>query len=529
MSQNETDRACLWEDGLRECVLGIVGTGPGFAALLALAAERDLEEFLPPMRLAGVACTAAQAAERGFERRGVVRYESWQELLAAHPDLTVLVDLRQERLGLTDLRKALPPHVSLIDRQAAVFLCALHNMHRAGAHTRTRLDHSRAMLDAVVTQIREDILLLDLGGRVLDMNPHVFQRTGRPKDALVGLPCWQVQTLARGVPFCPEPCADCPMQATLRTESKAEARMTRVSPGGELLYFRVYSYPIFDERGDLVRIMVMRRDITARTRLERERQQAEKLSVVGEMSMYLAHEIRNPLCAIGGFITALGRSPNLDAADREKVDIILAETRRLDTMLTSVLNFARPAAPGRSDADAQALLREAAELMRIGYSGQGFTFATQAEPGLPRAACDPDRLKQCLVNLLKNAMEAMPDGGEIGLCARRQDDMVALEVRDRGRGMSPRELDQAFSPFRSTKAGGYGLGLAMIRKIMDEAGGDVRIASTQGQGTTVTLLVPAVLSTSWSLSPAPEILDDTLPRAEEPAPADGPGAPDDRN
>jgi PAS domain S-box-containing protein len=514
MSQGEAERTCLWEDGLRECVLGIVGTGPGFAALAALAEEHDLEEFLPPMRLAGVACTPEQAAARGLDRRGTAHYDSWRELLAAHPDLTVLVDLREERLGLTDLRTALPPQVSLIDRQAAVFLCALHNMHRAGAHTRTRLGHSRALLDAVVTQIREDILLLDLQGRVLDMNPHVYQRTGRPKEELLGQPCRQVQTLARGVPFCPEPCADCPVQATLRTERKAEARMTRVSPGGELLYFRVYSYPIFDERGDLERIMVMRRDITTRTRLERERQQAEKLSVVGEMSMYLAHEIRNPLCAIGGFITALGRSPNLDAADREKVEIILAETRRLDAMLTSVLNFARPAAPGHSDADIAPLMREAAELMGIGYAGQGFRFACEVEPGLPRAAMDPDRLKQCLVNLMKNAMEAMPGGGEIALHARREDDMLALEVRDRGHGMSPRELDQVFSPFRSTKAGGYGLGLAMIRKLMDEAGGDVRIASTLGQGTSVTLLVPAVLSMSWSPSPVPEILDDTLPRDE---------------
>jgi PAS domain-containing protein len=232
MSQGEAERTCLWEDGLRECVLGIVGTGPGFAALAALAEEHDLEEFLPPMRLAGVACTPEQAAARGLDRRGTAHYDSWRELLAAHPDLTVLVDLREERLGLTDLRTALPPQVSLIDRQAAVFLCALHNMHRAGAHTRTRLGHSRALLDAVVTQIREDILLLDLQGRVLDMNPHVYQRTGRPKEELLGQPCRQVQTLARGVPFCPEPCADCPVQATLRTERKAEARMTGSAPAG---------------------------------------------------------------------------------------------------------------------------------------------------------------------------------------------------------------------------------------------------------------------------------------------------------
>ncbi len=495
-AERPENATCLWEDGLRQCVVGIIGTGAGFAAITSLIAETALEEFLPPMRLAGVACRPGEALLRGLDQRGIMHHATWQELLAVHPDITLVVDLREERAELPGLRTALPPQVSLIDRQSAVFLCALHNMSRAGAHTLSRLDRSRAMLDAVAAEIREDIMLLDARSRVLDMNDHVCQRTGRPKEHLTGLPCWQVQTLEPGVPFCEAPAPDCPFAAVLRTGRKAEALMTRITPDGELRYFRVYAYPVVHAApgagNGSSRVLVMRRDITERTLRERDRGKAEKMAVVGEMSMYLAHEIRNPLCAIGGFINALSRSPNLGPSDREKIAIVLDETRRLEAMLTAVLDFARPGDDHGGEADAARTTAEALELMRIGYASQGFEFRLEADPDLPLAACAPDRLKQCMVNLLKNSMEAMPGGGTITARVLLDGDMVAIQVSDTGRGMTPEELEHVFSPFHSRKHEGYGLGLAMIRKIVEGAGGDVRLLSREGRGTTVVLRLPPV-------------------------------------
>ena len=126
------------------------------------------------------------------------------------------------------------------------------------------------------------------------------------------------------------------------------------------------------------------------------------------------------------------------------------------------------------------------ELLRIGYVNQGFSF-TYAAPNtkLPRVRMDQERLKQCILNLVKNSMEAMPGGGEITLLSGISGEYVYLEVKDRGCGMNESQMEKAFNPFFTTKEQGYGLGLAMIKKIVEEEGGKVGISSTEGQGTTV--------------------------------------------
>nr|WP_280712755.1 ATP-binding protein [Desulfobaculum xiamenense] len=385
-----------------------------------------------------------------------------------------------------------------MDRGAAVFLCGLHSLFQAGAHTRSRLQSSEALLYAVAGQIREDIMLLDLRGRVEDMNIHVQTRTGAARHELIGKPCWNVQTLTQGTPFCRGPNRKCPFHTTLTTRAKAEALLTRVDPEGNLMYFRVYSYPIFGESGDMEHVMIMRRDITSRTRRERQLSQSEKLAVIGEMSMYLAHEIKNPLFAIGGFVHALMRSEAIVGKDREKLEIIQEECLRLDRILGSILSFARPSKDPSESVDLAAVVSQVAELMRIGYGKQNYEFDTRSDYPLPKVQGGADRIKQCLINILKNSMEAMPGGGKIVISTGTSGDMVALIVEDTGRGMSQSEMERAFSPFYTTKDQGSGLGLAMIKKIIEEFGGRVELHSREGHGTTVTLLFMPYLAERWA-------------------------------
>jgi signal transduction histidine kinase len=133
----------------------------------------------------------------------------------------------------------------------------------------------------------------------------------------------------------------------------------------------------------------MRRDITARTYKEKHQQQVEKLTVIGEMSTYLAHEIRNPIMAIGGFANALLRNERLEPRDREKLTIIADETRRLEHMLTNILNFSRPTNQTLGSADLNAVAREAVELMQVGYARPELVFDVVLDPHLPRAWARP--------------------------------------------------------------------------------------------------------------------------------------------
>lgn len=495
MTERTSDAANYCVYGAEEFAfrIGIVGTGSGFKSIIDFITSTEYSEYLPPMALAAVA-----QADPGAERLHYLKdldvpvYPDWRSMLAAHPEINLVVELTGKH-RLPELRAALSPHVSLVDHGIGIFFCCLHNLHQVTAHCRVDLFRQRRLLEAVMEQVREDVMLLDARCRVVDVNRSVARRLGRERPELVGLPCWEVQTLPGGEAFCLEMDAKCPVAVTLKTREKAEALLTRVSPEGHLLYFRVYSYPIFDDAGSLSHVLVMRRDITARTYQEKAQQEREKLAVLGEMAMYLAHEIRNPLCAIGGFTNALLHAPEISEKTREKLTIVVEETERLEAMLSSILKFTRPSRTVLEDVDLNALVADVVELTRIGYAAAGFTFLTALAPDLPKVQGNADLFKQVLLNLLKNAIEAMPAGGEIAVSTGLSGDMAVLVVKDAGVGMSAKDIEHAFSPFYTTKDRGMGLGLAMIKKSVEEIGGRVELVSVEGAGTTVSLFIPPVL------------------------------------
>ena len=486
--------ACLWEDGDREYCVAVVGTGPGFMALLDVAFNPLFRDFIPPVRVIGVARPGPNPAKLDYAReRGLPFYETLDELMASQPHVNMVVDLTGEDARLRSVRERFGDRVTILDQDAAIFICGLHDMAKANTSFRDDLDRQRHLLQAIVDEVREDIMLLDLEGRVVDMNRNVWRRTGRSKPELIGKYCWEVLTKRDGKQFCNSLDAKCPLQRSLETRLKDEALFTRVSAGGRLLYYRVYSYPVFDRSGRLSHIMMMHRDITARTHREKHLQQTEKLAAIGEMSTYLAHEIRNPLCAIGGFTQVLLRSPNLSEKEREKVGIIAEETKRLDKLLSGILNFARPVKTPLDEVDVGELASDTVELMQIGYQEMGYRFSLDVEQGVPKIRGGAENIKQCLVNMIKNSMEAMPDGGPIRVSVGLEGDRVRLGVEDQGTGMDEVEQERAFSPFYSTKEGGTGLGLAMIKKLVADMGGSIELRSQPGKGTAIYLLFPPIL------------------------------------
>ena len=261
-----------------------------------------------------------------------------------------------------------------------------------------------------------------------------------------------------GSPFCKS--LD-PLLPLLTRRSRAAKRKNpwslRINASGLLQYYRLYAYPIFDMRGDMSHIMVMHRDITERTHREKYQQCRDKFTIIGEMSTYLAHEIRNPLSAVGGFANSLLRSPCLGEKEKEKAQIIVDETRRLDRLLTNMLDFVRPTHVPGGTVDIRAICSDVTELMDIGYSTRGYRLDVQAREDIPAVHGDPDAFKQCLVNLIKNSIEAMPGGGTVTLDLSLVEGEVLIKVIDQGVGMNEQEQDRAFSPFYTTKSNGCGL------------------------------------------------------------------------
>ncbi len=239
--------------------------------------------------------------------------------------------------------------------------------------------------------------------------------------------------------------------------------------------------------------------MTSTMQMEQRLQQSEKMAAIGELSTYIAHEIRNPLFAIGGFANALIRSPSLDESARDKAKVILEESQRLDGILKSIINFARPTEQDITDMDVAAVLRQTVSLMGMADSDKHIKTVEHIAANLPRARGNPDFLKQGLINIIKNAQEAMPDGGTLTISAASKGHMVEILVQDTGIGISRDKQSLIFSPFYSTKGKGSGLGLAMTKKIIEDMGGKLKLESEEGRGTTLSiLLLPSLAVTSNS-------------------------------
>jgi signal transduction histidine kinase len=217
---------------------------------------------------------------------------------------------------------------------------------------------------------------------------------------------------------------------------------------------------------------------------------ADRLSAIGQLAAGLAHEIRNPLASIDGAAEVLAGSAGREDLSRETVGIIRKECARLNRLLTSLLDFARPRPPELAEVDVARVVASVIDLVAHS-AGKGIRFRTSVPDRLPPLKCDAEQLAQVLLNLAINAAQAMPDGGEIELSARENDGGILLEVRDEGAGIQPEDWERVLDPFFTTKAGGTGLGLAVVQQIVTQHGGTLQLRRNPERGMTFSVFFPA--------------------------------------
>ncbi len=237
-------------------------------------------------------------------------------------------------------------------------------------------------------------------------------------------------------------------------------------------------------------------DVTERRALEKRAADAEALSAMGTLALNLAHEIRNPLNAAILQLHLLGRHLDKLAIDQQtraalphKAQIVGDEIGRLSRLLTEFLELARPRAAVRQLVHFGKLVDDVLDLEQDSATARGVQVRRHLASDCILLG-DPEKLKQVVINLVMNALEAMKDGGTLSVDVALAGDQACLAVRDTGFGIDPGLLAQVFDPFFTTKEGGTGLGLSIVRKIVDLHHGEVRIESERNVGTHVTILLP---------------------------------------
>jgi signal transduction histidine kinase len=274
-----------------------------------------------------------------------------------------------------------------------------------------------------------------------------------------------------------------------------------------------------DEIGELARdfnAMVRSLDATKcelQASHEKQMQQAGKLASIGELASGIAHEIRNPLAGIGAAVEVLSEENNVNGQRTEIVGEIRRQIMRLNATLRDLLDFARQREPEIAPCDVRELVKPMLALIRPDAQKQHITVAEQYVANLPPISADDGQVQQALLNVLLNAVQAMPEGGTLTVGAAFEKDLVQIRISDTGVGIPPENLQKLFSPFFTTKHRGTGLGLAITRTIMEKNGGTIRVESEPGHGTTFILEFQAYHHPHSS--PASERALDPLPRERE--------------
>ena len=295
-------------------------------------------------------------------------------------------------------------------------------------------------------------------------------------------------------------CEDCPVEKAFKDGKSHTVERKTMLPSGEVTFWENTASPIKDARGEIVSCLELARNITERRRAEEALKAAqerlirsEKLAAIGQLASGVGHELRNPLGAIKTAVQYVKRKvaaselPASEPKALEFLSLIDEEVDRANKVITDLLSFSRVAKPAVSLVKVEGIIRDA--LNHVAVPGN-VNLVTGVSPELPMVMVDAGQIQQVFVNVILNALEAMPEGGRLEIRASSKDDSVTVECTDTGSGIPEAVVGKIFEPLFTTKAKGIGLGLAMSKSIMERHGGDIGVRSKEGEGTTFTLSLP---------------------------------------
>lgn len=368
-----------------------------------------------------------------------------------------------------------------------------------------RLLRDKGFLESVFEALREGVLVLTPEGQVTFLNSSAARLFGLDNEKAVGEP---ISKLVRGLDW----------QSLSGGESP-----TAVSRDLEVFYpehrfLNFYLSPIVEDvegsSHHLGTVMLVR-DLTEARRTSEENLESEKLNALTLLAAGVAHEIGNPLNSLGIHLQLLERKiKKLPPGDSEPLlehlTTARSEISRLDSLLQEFLHAIRPARAVAQPTQINELIRDTLKTLEPELTSRQVQVELQLNDKLPKLPLDPDQIRQALFNLIKNAYQAVPaSGGEITIGSTLNEHEILVRIADSGDGISPEVLGSLFEPYSTTKSGGTGLGLLIVRRILREHGGEIEIQSDEGQGTKVTLHFPRSNKRARML-PAPEPEEDDV-------------------
>ncbi|WP_270181520.1 ATP-binding protein [Alkalihalobacillus sp. CinArs1] len=330
----------------------------------------------------------------------------------------------------------------------------------------------------------DGIMLVDLEGMIININPALEKISGYTLKEATNLNCYNI--LSGGTK---KRTMKCFIEVKRGVSQKCESAILHKM--GHSVKVRLIMIPhVID--ASIKGVIVIVEDITEIKETEELLRKSEKLTAVGELAAGVGHEIRNPLTSLKGFANILSTSTT-DVKSKEFLQIMLSEIDRINVIVSEFMLLARPHDKEFARCDLISLLRHVVTLLKTQAILNDVVIRTHYEFDRLLITCEENQIKQVFVNLIKNAIEAMPDGGIITVKVLLNEENEALvSITDQGVGISDEQLKRIGEPFYTLKENGTGLGMMVSFNIIENHGGTLQLTSSEGKGTTVEVVLPSV-------------------------------------
>ncbi|MCX5874804.1 MAG: ATP-binding protein [Deltaproteobacteria bacterium] len=343
------------------------------------------------------------------------------------------------------------------------------------------LMNMRAFTDLLISRLPVGIIATNAEGHIQTFNSTAAKFTGKTPEQTIG----HLQTTVL-----PQIKQLFPLENHDGEIIDKEILLPPDSPTPNHLH--ISSVPITDGQGNTIGRVMLMYDISEIKKLEAQVRRHDRLVALGKMAAGVAHEVRNPLSSIKGFATLLGSRFPQESEEGEAARLLVNEVERLNRSITELLTYARPLPLSIAEVAIEPFIEASLKLIQSDAKELGVTVHHEITLARNQVRLDKDRLNQVLLNLYLNSLQAMEHGGELQVSVHEgnRSGTFVIDVRDTGDGIAKDILERVMDPYFTTKPEGTGLGLAMVYKIIDEHGGTIRIASKEGQGTTVSIVLP---------------------------------------
>jgi PAS domain S-box-containing protein len=352
-------------------------------------------------------------------------------------------------------------------------------------HLEQAIIESKKRLMAVFDGIMSPLAITDLDHNIIMVNKATASLFGDKIPRLLGRKCYEAFRQES------EPCPNCPVSETIRTSKPSHRLSTNPIVNRTL---EEYTYPIFDASGNLSLIINYGIDVTDKIKMERQLVQADKMASLGTLAAGIAHEIRNPMATINLNTQILLR--DLDVGEEHQVYMldIQKEVKKIERIISEILEFSKPRPAHLVENNINEVVLSVHELTRVQLRKDDLRVHFNLADHLPAVLIDPAQISQVVINLVINAMQAMPDGGDLTVTTQTDSTTrrVELLVGDTGLGIPNENLSKIFDPFFTNKPEGTGLGLSIARQILDKNQAAIRVSSKEGQGTVFRILFKTV-------------------------------------